>query len=267
MLIEFSKYKNLNSKFLSMDDEKTFNFNLKTMPENWIWRTKEISYVTNSQGYRCKEFNNVNWNNYFLTFGDSNVFGIGSSEDLIFPNIVSSHLSIEPVNLGIPGCGTDTIFYNIINILTNINHFPKFIVISWPNIFRKIWFQEDSSYLWIPQLSHTDSLHKKFDDLSLSISTEELHVKQEWLYRRNAIKLLCEIKGIKLIEFVMPYESINYADISDLIKIDIEEEEKIDYNNSQYFNKIRARDYSKKYGSHYGPAYHQMISDYIIKNV
>lgn len=261
MLINQEKYKNLNSNFCSIDDKATYNDNLKSMPADWAWRQKEIIYTTNSNGFRTKELTDINWNNYFLSFGDSTVFGIGLSTDLTFTNLVSAQTNIEGINLGIPGCSTDLIYYNLLTFLENAQNNPRFILIVWPNLFRKLWFVPNDPYLWIPELSHSDKKLNDVDNLSVSLSLHQDQLNKEFLYRRKSIQMLCKAKGIKLIDICLPWESRSYSNLDDikLVSVNVPEKYTIDY-----FNKDRARDWTKVGGGHYGPLYHEAVSDYVL---
>ena len=260
MLINVSKYQNLNSKFVSMDDEETFKQNLKTMPDGWIWRYKEITYQTNNLGYRAPPIEEINLDNYFLSLGDSNVFGVGLSNELIFTSILSEQTRVNGINLGIPGCSTDFIFSNIINSLEMFHKKPKFVLIAWPNLYRKTWFVENDIYFWIPQLSHTDKNFKELDDISVLTSKYKQHVHTEFVYRKKTIEQLCMSNGIKLIQFYFPWGG---EEASDVKKIEVSWGS-TQKHSVEYFNTYKARDWSDKLGGHYGPLYHQAVSDYVV---
>ena len=258
MLINVSKYQNLNSKFVSMDDEETLKQNLKTMPDGWIWRDKEITYQTNNLGYRAPPIEEINLDNYFLSLGDSNVFGVGLSNELIFTSLVSNQTRVNGINLGIPGCSTDFMFSNIINSLELFHKKPKFILIAWPNLYRKTWFVDNDVYFWIPQLSHTDKKFKELDDISLLTADYKHHVYTEFSYRKKSIEQLCAANGIKLIQFCFPWGG---EEIIDIKKIEVQWGS-TQSQSLEYFNTHKARDWSAKLGGHYGPLYHQAVSDY-----
>jgi hypothetical protein len=260
MLINVPAYKNLNSKFVSMDDEKTFRHNLKIMPAGWIWREKEIIYQTNDLGYRAAPFIDIDVDNYFLSFGDSNVFGVGLSNELTFTSILSSRTSINGINLGIPGCSTDFIFSNIINSLETFQKKPKFILIAWPNLYRKTWFINSEVYFWIPQLSHTNEKFKELDTVSVLTSKYDQHVRTEFEYRRKSIEQLCIASGIKLIQCYFPDVCSNITGVK---KIEVHWGS-MQKHSLDYFNTRKARDWSDNLGGHYGPIYHQAVSDYAV---
>lgn len=258
MLISVSKYQNLNSKFVSIDDEETFSQNLKTMPDGWMWRDKEIAYQTNSLGYRAPPIEEINLDNYFLSLGDSNVFGVGLSNEMTFTSLLSARTGINGINLGAIGCSTDFIFSNIINSLETFQKKPKFILIAWPNLYRKTWFVDNDMYFWIPQLSHTDKKFKELDDISVLTSNYEHHVYTEFSYRKRSIEQLCKANGIKLIQFYFPWGSEEAGDVK---KIEVHWGTTQSHS-LEYFNTHKARDWSAELGGHYGPLYHQAVSDY-----
>jgi hypothetical protein len=261
MLINQPQYKNINTSYCSIDDEKTFLDNLKRMPPEWRWRTREINYTTNSNGFRTKEISNIELNNYFLSFGDSTTFGIGLANDDTYTSLISKSLNIEGINLGIPGSGTDVIYYNFLTFMENINVAPKFVIIVWPNVFRKSWFQEDTDpYLWIPQHSGLDRTKYKFDKMSTELSMYDHNVKTEFEFRRKSIKMICNYNSIKLIEIALPWESSLYLNLKNINHIDYIPPKKLSLD---YFNLDRARDWTPPDGGHYGPVYHNKILELV----
>jgi|AntAceMinimDraft_12_1070368.scaffolds.fasta_scaffold92314_2 hypothetical protein len=261
MLINQSKYKNIDTCYCSIDDEKTYLDNLKRMPMDWIWRTKKINYTTNSDGFRTKEISNINLDNYFLSFGDSTTFGIGLSNEDTYTSLISKSLNVEGINLGIPGAGTDIIYYNFLTFMEHISVNPKFIIIVWPNLFRKSWFREDADpYLWIPQHNGLDKTMYKFDKLSIDLSMHLHNVNTEFEFRRKCIKMMCDHNSIKLIEIALPWESPLYLNLRDINYIDYTLPKKLSLD---YFNLDRARDWTPPDGGHYGPAYHNEILNFL----
>lgn len=59
-------------------------------------------YTVNSQGYRCPEFDAIDWENSIIFFGCSHVFGIGLLDHETVANQLSLILNCPVINLGTP---------------------------------------------------------------------------------------------------------------------------------------------------------------------
>ena len=126
-------------KFWGADTEELYNHNLQIQPSDWDYRTKEVEYKLNSKGYRCPEFNTIDWENAIVIHGCSQVFGIGlAAEDTISSQL--QQITDRPViNLGKNGASMDFALAN--NILLE-NNFPKpFAVINhWTCPWRETYY-------------------------------------------------------------------------------------------------------------------------------
>lgn len=121
--------------FWATDSRTLFEYNLKHQPEDWIYRTKPVHYSINSQGYRCPEFDQVDWNNSILMFGCSNIFGTGVDDNEIISSLVSKQLNMPVINLAV--CGSDDLLHFInSNILYEAGVRPRAVVYIWPGIYR-----------------------------------------------------------------------------------------------------------------------------------
>lgn len=265
MFLKVPQYCNLNTSYISIDDQQRYLENLKSLPEEWIWRNIDINYKTNSYGYRTLEPSNIQWNNYFASFGDSNVFGTGLQSDMLSNSVLSKLSGIEDVNLGVLGCSPQFITYSIAHFLENVIHLPKFILVAWPNVFRQSWFFEDEIYMWIPQHTHMESKYEKIDTMCVNRTFYLDHIKKEWHYYRSIVKQLCKGRGIKFIDFTFAWEYEHYNITDDLIST--ARIVNIDNNISKLdlINKYRARDFIEPAGGHYGIEYHREIANHLIK--
>jgi hypothetical protein len=99
-----------------------------------------IDYKTNSQKYRCPEFDSINWNDSVLLFGCSQTFGISLEN---YEDTVSHQLSLilncPVINLGMGATGYG---YQWINstILKSYGISPKAVIYLWPEHTRQIIF-------------------------------------------------------------------------------------------------------------------------------
>ena len=125
----------VDNRFASIDDPALFKENLKKSPPNWHYRTKEIRYIVNSEGYRTKEWNEIDWKNSIVLFGCSNVTGIGVAEDETISHHLSNLTGRYVVNLGIPGSSIMAAFYNSLILAENYPT-PWAVVFSWTGINR-----------------------------------------------------------------------------------------------------------------------------------
>lgn len=130
---------NVDNKFASTDNPDTFRKNLKTQPDDWHYRKKVITYDINSNGYRAKEWNEIDWPNAIVVLGCSMTAGIGVAEDETITHFLSLLSGKEVVNLGLAGAGIDSMMFNNISLK---RHFPKpwAVVNLWTNIDRMIEF-------------------------------------------------------------------------------------------------------------------------------
>lgn len=107
------------------------------------WTGPKISYSINQQGYRCPNWDQINWNESILVFGGSNVFGIGVSECQTLSSCISRLTNINAVNLGQPATGPAFQWANSLRLLEQ-GVKPKGVVYIWPNEFRYLEFTDNT---------------------------------------------------------------------------------------------------------------------------
>jgi hypothetical protein len=128
---------NRSLKFLGFDDKEKFNSNrLKSLPNDWYYRTADITYNHNSLGHRSIEPKNLNLDNYILFTGCSHTEGIGLELEKTFPYLVADKLGCDYYNLALGGTGIDVMMHNLSLWLGKIKERPKAIVVQWPNEAR-----------------------------------------------------------------------------------------------------------------------------------
>ena len=68
--------------------------------DKYEYKDKTLNYTINRiQGYRAKEFTDIDWSNSVLFFGCSWVFGVGI-DDPILTDIFTQQTGLDAVNLG-----------------------------------------------------------------------------------------------------------------------------------------------------------------------
>lgn len=109
----------LDTRFNRAGYPKTVEYTESDYPRYWKkhWQNKEsynseyyklqtskkFTYTLNSQGYREKEWKDIDWSNSYVFLGCSHTFGVGVPNDETLPKQVQSATGVYCVNLGIPG--------------------------------------------------------------------------------------------------------------------------------------------------------------------
>jgi hypothetical protein len=129
------------NKFSSYDSLKLFTDNLKTQPADWHYRTKDVTYQCNSNGYRAKEWNEIEWSNAVVIFGCSCTVGVGLAEDETISHQLSKLLNRPVVNMGV---SASSMQYSFINSTLLSKNFPApyAVVQLWTNIDRYTVFEK-----------------------------------------------------------------------------------------------------------------------------
>lgn len=135
---EVDPRKNTN-KYAGSDTMEEFAKNLKTQPDNWHYRTKEVEYLCNSKGYRTKELDSIDWKESIVLFGCSMTAGIGVAEDETISHFLEQKSGRPVINLGVPGSSLDFNLYN--NFLLHKNYTKPWAVVNlWTNTHRLMTF-------------------------------------------------------------------------------------------------------------------------------
>jgi hypothetical protein len=130
-----------NKLWQETDSKKNFKKNKKKLGDSWHYANKEVYYNFNSNGYRTKEFNNINWGESIVIFGCSLVFGVGLAEDETITYQLSKILKKNVINMGVPGSSVEFNLYNNL-ILKKGYPSPLAVVNLWTNIERTTQYNE-----------------------------------------------------------------------------------------------------------------------------
>lgn len=142
MKLLYSTGRILNTEFYGQDSKILFENNLKKMPTDWIWRHTALKYTVNSQGYRCPEFETIDWNNSILMLGCSFTFGVGLDDSQICSKHLYDLIQIPVVNLGQGGSSVMFQWANSCRLIEN-NINPKCVIYFWPDATRTIEFKDE----------------------------------------------------------------------------------------------------------------------------
>jgi len=119
---------------------------------------RDIFYHLNSQGYREKEWNQINWNESYVFLGCSHTFGVGVGHNETIPAQIQFKTGINCINLGIPG-GNNA--FSMFNSAKLINQGIKPLKVFFQRAFAFRWFDYNDNYGPIPYIA-TDKAYRKF---------------------------------------------------------------------------------------------------------
>lgn len=124
-----------SDRFCRTDSPEVFMKNLQKSSIDWKYRTKQVKYIVNSNGYRTKEWDDIDWKESIVLFGCSNTFGVGLDEDETISYHLSKRTGRYVVNLGFPS-GSNELIVN--NCAAMIKYFgiPYGVVINWTTTDR-----------------------------------------------------------------------------------------------------------------------------------
>jgi hypothetical protein len=171
----------------STDQESLFEKNLKTTPEEWIYRSKKIYYNLNSQGYRCPDWGQIDWTNSILLIGCSVTFGVGLAEEDTLSARLSAITGKSVINLGVGSSSNQLMLYNSFKLLDQ-NIRPSQVIVLFSDVSRVTHFKEGNAVThfgnWIyPTHSH----HNPTSKLSMpKFSDHELNFYSHWIYDSNS---------------------------------------------------------------------------------
>lgn len=107
------------------DQEDLYQQNLVRLGSSWLWADRSFNYKFNSQGYRCAEWDNIDWDNSCLLIGDSWAFGIGLPARMTLAGLLNM------VNLGVSGASSMSMLANTARLI-QANIKPRAVVYIWP---------------------------------------------------------------------------------------------------------------------------------------
>lgn len=185
-------------------------------------------------GHRCKNIDDINFDNYILFAGCSHTLGEGLQYQDSYPYITSQLLNCSYYNLGLSSAGFDVLFYNV---STWLNYFPrpKLVVLQYPDISRFSTMSSD-----IALIEPYGAWRDNKNDLEFILKSQDIGLNEfrKNCYKRMLSQQLINTPCIKLIfGSTKAYENC--------IRID-----KLDY----------AVD-----NVHYGPETHEYCADIIVE--
>jgi hypothetical protein len=133
---------------------------------------KNVSYVTNSDGYRSKELKDVA---EFMALGCSHTFGTGLPEDKVWPSLLADKLGMSLVNIGSAG---DSAMGQVRKAFSYFRRYgnPKIVVCMFP-LFR-MEVPIDREYFFPHKFIHKDDRwYPKLAKIELFPNKKDKYVK------------------------------------------------------------------------------------------
>ena len=120
---------NASPLWLSSDSPEAFKKNSIESGFRERWENIKITYDLNEEGYRAKQWSEIDWSESIAMIGDSHTLGLGVPYGHTVTKQLSRRLSREVVNLGVGGCSNLFMLYNAANVLEHFN--PWGMIIQW----------------------------------------------------------------------------------------------------------------------------------------
>ena len=173
----------ISPDFCGTDNHKRFTRNLQIQPPDWPWRNRKIKYSVNSTGYRCPEWDIIDWTESILIFGCSQVFGIGVDDaDTISANL-SRILSTPVINLGAGGSSMQHAYFNAIQYHAAKRPRPKAVINLWTDISR-------ISYYKLHELRFVGSWTIEQDDFFMAYNLHSTNAEINAIQVERASKII-----------------------------------------------------------------------------
>jgi|TARA_B110000908_G_scaffold162293_1_gene207562 hypothetical protein len=127
------------------DSEENFVKNKDTQSATWKYLTKPITYTLNRHGYRAPEWEDIDWKNSVVLFGDSCTYGVGVSDEETIGFQLAQLLGRPVINLGVGGGSNTLMIHNATHLL---EYFPTPYAVAniWSTTNRFRFFTEFHTY-------------------------------------------------------------------------------------------------------------------------
>lgn len=195
-VVHSSQLQNYISNFYGTDNETDFFHNKSILPQDWIYRTKEITYKFNSLGLRMdKELEDIK-DDFIITFGCSHTLGVGVALEDTWPFLLSSLNNLDYINCAVSGSSCKLVAINFFNYFKNQTKKPKAVFIAWPSSIRYCFYIQDRFVFYLPRFISKKSEYKNYSLSYENLITTDFTVTESEIYR-DMIITFCKNLGIK----------------------------------------------------------------------
>lgn len=241
--------KNVTVEWHGLDTKSLFKENLKKLDQSWFYANNKITYELNSQGYRCKEFDEIDWINSYAVVGCSHIFGSGNRLEDTIPRLIQKKTGVNCINLGVPSSSCEHQFLNTLLLLSYTKVKKVIVVWTYPtrtNVYEKTKFHRLDRLVNKLLISGYD---KNFHDKQMLQSLVQLTFGN----LEHSVFLLDTYRQI----FSNSYKhSVSQFNIIDL------EKEFGGHDHYDLNNKLRSPDLARDM-QHYGPMWNSLVADKI----
>lgn len=193
-------------QFAHSDSEELFTKNKKELGSDWIWHDKEITYKFNRYGYRMKELEEVDFNNYYAFFGCSFGVGIGLPLEETYAYKIAQQANVDYVNASVGGSSIEFAHINFIELFTHAPKLPKKVIINWPEITRTCFWYKDRLEFYLANKINSEPF---WEDAYRSFILEESHLTNRFKTIRQSVQTMCDIANVELFE-ISTYQADPY---------------------------------------------------------
>lgn len=186
-------YPKTSTEWLANDSLELYTKNLQRMPESWYYRHHTVTYTWNSQGYRCAEFDTIDWSSSIVFMGCSYTMGLGLDDSDIITRYFDS-----AVNLGQHGVSINHIQYNTLQMI-DLGWRPSRVIVIVPDLVRTaFWGPKD----WVDLTPHDfdlrgHALNPTVCDYYRSWLTMEPMAEQTNYMTARSVQALWQSQGVR----------------------------------------------------------------------
>lgn len=175
-----------------------------------IFNKAPKGYKVNSMGYRCPEFDTINWSEVYVVQGCSACFGTGIPEDsdTIAANI-ERMTGVQTINLGAPGSSIEFQYFNTIEML-DAGIRPKGVFMMYPNVDRFTMFID----------GRVENIGPWSDNQKLRYAVDG-NAAMHNLYHGRAIRLFWKMLGVPLVEFSHHEHARQHVELTYTERVDL----------------------------------------------
>jgi hypothetical protein len=190
---------NAVEEFYGTDTREDFLINIKRLPVDWPYHTKQIGYRFNNHGLRMdKELDQID-DDYLVAFGCSHTVGVGVALEDTWPFLLSKDLQIDYINSSTSGSSIKLNCINFFNMLSNVNLLPRVVAFAWPSSVRNVTYSNNEFLFYLPRFTTDDKKYKYHVQAYEKMLMTDI-LTYDSIFYRNMVKNTCERLNIKYCE-------------------------------------------------------------------